>query len=264
MPASASAPAPAPASASTPAPHWIALPPAVFDMRITHDRRECGCYPDGIGDAALWGWFYKDTLAHTLRASVAPFAMRATAVTNAEFLAFVHEAGYRPADAQRFLAHLARTRGGALPPRLPADQASLPVTFVSLADARAFAAFHGERLPTEAEWQWAAEGSGAGNRFPWGDDARVFPAALRPALDPSTATARGIMGLSGNAWELTESEYDDGHTRFVMLRGGVFLPPGESEWLPARGPRPNDSHAKYLLLADGLDRSATVSFRTVR
>jgi len=48
-----------------------------------------------------------------------------------------------------------------------------------------------------------------------------------------------------------------------MLRGGVYLPPGTSEWLVERGVRPNDAHAKYLLLADGLDRSEAVSFRTV-
>ena len=211
----------------------------------------------------MWGWFYKDLVTHEILASIAPFAMRATAVTNGDFLAFVHEAGYRPADPRNFLAHLPRASDGALPTELRPDASSLPVTYVSLADARAYAAWHGERLPTEAEWQWAAEGAGAGRSYPWGDDARAFPNALRPALDPATATAQGIMGLSGNAWELTESEYHDGHTRFVMLRGGVFLPPGESEWLPARGPRPNGSHVKYLLLCDGLDRSATVSFRTV-
>jgi hypothetical protein len=138
----------------------------------------------------------------------------------------------------------------------------LPVTHVSLADARAFASFYGERLPTEAEWQWAAEG-GRGHRFPWGDDPKTFPNVLRPAADATTATPQGVMGLSGNAWELTESEHTDGHTRFVMLRGGVYLPQGESEWLPDRGARPNDSHAKYILLSDGLDRSEAISFRTV-
>jgi hypothetical protein len=81
--------------------------------------------------------------------------------------------------------------------------------------------------------------------------------------DRATATRHGVMGLSGNTWELTDSELTDGHTRFVMLRGGVYLPPGESEWLVARGPHPNDHHAKYVLLDDALDRSATVSFRTV-
>jgi hypothetical protein len=48
-----------------------------------------------------------------------------------------------------------------------------------------------------------------------------------------------------------------------MLRGGVFLRPGESEWLVARGAHPNDHHAKYILMSDGLDRSETISFRTV-
>jgi hypothetical protein len=118
-------------------------------------------------------------------------------------------------------------------------------------------------LPTEAEWQWIAEGAGRGNPYPWGHEPRSVAGHLGAAFEPSTATPQGVMGLSGNAWELTESEHTDGHTRFVMLRGGCFLPPGESEWLVARGARPNEHHAKYLLLGDGLDRSEAISFRTV-
>lgn len=234
---------PPPSVAKTSPTPMIALPGGTFVMRVRHERRECGCWGD-----ATWGSPYREVITHEVNVTLAPFAIRATAVTNAEFLEFVRASGYRPEDEERFLAHL------------PADDA-LPVTHVSLADARTFAAFHGERLPTEAEWHWAA---GAARKFPWGDDERSFPPVLRPARDPATATPEGVMGLSGNAWELTESEHDDGHTRFVMLRGGVYLPPGESEWLVARGPRPNDSHAKYILLADGLDRSETISFRTVR
>lgn len=246
---------------ASPAPK-IALPGGTFEMNVRHPRRECGCVPDGASDDAMWGWFYKDTIEHRVEVTLRPFAMRATAVTNAEMLAFVHAARYRPDDDARFLAHL-RTPDGALPAAVPPAVGALPVTFVSLADARAFAAWHGERLPTEAEWQWAAEGAGAGLRFPWGDEARGFPASLRAADDPATATPQGVMGLSGNAWELTESEHDDGHTRFVLLRGGVFLGPDPSEWVVERGARPNDHHAKYILMSDGLDRSATVSFRTV-
>ena len=183
------------------------------------------------------------TIAHDLEVALKPFAIRRTAVTNAEFLAFVRLTGYRPADGERFLAHVARTPAGALPAALPDEQGALPVTFVSLADARAYAAAQGERLPTEAEWQWAAEGAGRGLRYPWGSDERTFAPGLRPALDPTTATPQGVMGLSGNAWELTESEYSDGHTRFVMLRGGSYQPPSSSECgsRGRRGRRPSAS-----------------------
>ncbi|MGH7294537.1 MAG: SUMF1/EgtB/PvdO family nonheme iron enzyme, partial [Polyangiaceae bacterium] len=124
------------------------LPGGVFDMRIRHERRECGCYPAGATDDATWGWHYGDTIAHELRVVVEPFAIRATAVTNAEYLAFVRASGYRPPDEERFLAHVVRAADGSLPATLPARQAALPVTHVSLDDARAFATFHGQALPT--------------------------------------------------------------------------------------------------------------------
>jgi gamma-glutamyl hercynylcysteine S-oxide synthase len=241
----------------------IEMPAGDFEMKIRHERRECGCYPLGATDAAMGGWFYEDRIEHVVPVSLKRFAIRATAVTNAEFLAFVDAAKYRPVDDERFLKHVVRGPEGSLPAILSGEEAGHPVTYVSLADARAYAAWRGQRLPTEAEWQWAAEDADRGSAYPWGDEARSFPNRIRSALDAQTATPRGVMGLSGNTWELTESEHTDGHTRFVMLRGGVFLPQGESEWLVARGARPNDYHAKYILLSDGLDRSETVSFRTV-
>lgn len=242
----------------------LLIPGGHFEMSVRHERRECGCLPVGASDQAMWGWHYKDQLCHSLQLTMAPFRLRGAAVTNADFLSFVHDSGYVPRDRQRFLEHIARSVDGSLPAKLLPEQGVLPVTFVSLEDARAFAAWHAQRLPTEVEWQWAAEGAGAGNSYPWGATERSFPDAIRPALDSSTATPQGVMGLSGNAWEWTESEHTDGHTRFAMLRGGSHLPPAESEWLPARGPRPNDHHAKYLLSSDGLDRSEAISFRTAQ
>src|SRR5439155_24077051 len=104
-----------------------------FDMVIRHLRRECGCLDHPSG------WFYKDEIEHRKTVTLEPFAMKKTAVTNAEFLAFVNEAGYMPLDPQRFLAH-----------RPEPDDA--PGTHVSLSDARAYAAWRGERLPTEEQW----------------------------------------------------------------------------------------------------------------
>ncbi len=251
------------------------VPGGSYTMVIEHKRRESGCYPFGADHGALWGWYYEDLITHKIPATVGAFHMRKTAVTNAEFLEFIWRSGYVPADQQNFLKQLRRDSlgvRGALPRTLPAAVGELPVTYVSLNDARAYAQWKHERLPSEAEWQWAAEGAGAGNRWPWGnDDARASnPAVVNTTGKISKAgshihggTALGILGLTGNTWELTESEYTDGHTRFTLLRGGVYLPPGSSEWLTARGPRPNQFHAKYLLMSEGLDRSASISFRTV-
>ena len=71
-------------------------------------------------------------------------------------------------------------------------------------------------------------------------------------------------GPTTTEWELTDSEHTTGHTRFLFLRGGSPLPERDSEWLPERGKRPIDSHVKYLLLADGLDRASTITFRTMK
>lgn len=185
-----------------------------FTMTVRHERRECGC----VGHE--WGWFYKDVIEHVIETTIRPFTMRPLPVTNAEYVAFVRVTGYRPRDGARFLAHLPTDLV------VPDELAARPVTYVSLDDARAFAAWEGQHLPTEAEWQSAR--------------------------------------LSCAEWELTESEHFDGHTRFVFLRGGSPLADRDSEWLPERGRRPIDSHVKYILLADGLDRASTITFRTVK
>jgi formylglycine-generating enzyme required for sulfatase activity len=261
------------ASGRTQAGAFVTLSGGRFTMRIEHPRRETGCYPMGADSNAQWGWYYTDALVHRIDTAVEPFSIKTTLVTNNEFLAFVHASGYRPDDPARFLEQIARTPGGDLPTRLPEAQGELPVTHVSLEDARAYAAFWGERLPTEAEWQWAAEGAGLGRKWPWGDEDRGaqdpttvnLTGRLAAASScPDGATAQGVLQMTGNAWEWTESEYEDGHTRYVMLRGGVYLPAGGSEWLPARGPHPNTFHARYLLSSEGVDRSEAIGFRTVR
>lgn len=132
-------------------------------------------------------------------------------VTNAQFARFLEVTGYEPEDAQRhrFLSHW---RGRACPDRLRDH----PVVFVSQDDARAYAAWAGRRLPSEAEWEKAARGTD-GRRYPWG---RAEPTAERAHYGgaargtvpvtacPEGASPCGALGMAGNVWEWCE-DVDD-------------------------------------------------------
>jgi formylglycine-generating enzyme required for sulfatase activity len=152
-----------------------------------------------------------------------PHWVDARPVTNGRFERFVQATGYRPRGADNFLKHW---KGAACPAALR----DKPVVYVDPDDARAYAAWAGRRLPTEWQWQQAAgQNGGAFQR--------------------------------GEVWEWTESRRDDGHTRFVMLRGGCRWKAEGSIWYFPTGPHSIESHAKFILLDSGLDRSATIGFR---
>ena len=92
---------------------------------------------------------------------------------------------------------------------------SKPVTWVSLEDARAYAAWAGKRLPHEWEWQYAAQGTD-GRPYPWGNepDASAHAQARRPAAScarptdvdayPQGASPFGVMDMVGNVWQWTD------------------------------------------------------------
>ena len=142
------------------------------------------------------------------------------------------------------------------------------MVWVSLDDARAYAAWAGARLPTEAEWQRAAEGPES-TEWPWGHS--FDPAKCNGDSDSTTpvsaypegASAWGCLDMSGNTWEWTESERDDGHMRYVMVRGGCYARVTGSIWYTASGAQPCGVHEKVPLLGGGIDRLATVGFRCV-
>lgn len=165
------------------------------------------------------------------RPGAAPgFAIGRTEVTNAQYAAFVRATGYDGRDApstkpgETFLMHFV---DGA-PPAARRDE---PVCHVNLVHARAFCAWLAERsgravrLPTDAEWTWAAAGA-AERRYPWGDDwdprrcnwgdagaQDGFSSHAPVGSFPDGATPEGALDLAGNAWEWSA----EGH-----LRGGPW------------------------------------------
>ena len=103
-------------------------------------------------------------------------------------------------------------------------------TGLDLDEARAYAASVGARLPTEDEWQLAAEA--------------------------------GLLDLSGpRVWNWTESEHSDGRTRFAILKGGSDWEAEGSDWYVDGGPQEPAYSLKLLLLGAGLARSPWIGFR---
>jgi formylglycine-generating enzyme len=105
-----------------------------------------------------------------------------------------------------------------------------PLTGMTLDEARAYAAEHGARLPTEDEWQAAAAG--------------------------------GLLGrLEPHVWNWTESEHRDGRTRFAILKGGSHYEAAGSDWYADGGERGPEHSLKLLLVGAGLQRSPSIGFR---
>ena len=160
---------------------------------------------------------------------IKPFRIANTPVTNAEFVEFVEGGGYvtrkywgkRGWDWRRRNAHerprFWSKRNGtwflrSFDQQLPLDPWH-PVVHVNWYEAKAYCTWAGRRLPTEAEWEYAASGPRK-NRFPWGE---TPPTSERANLDyrhggpvdvrafPAGDSPHGCRQMIGNVWEWTDS-----------------------------------------------------------
>ncbi|WP_375444776.1 formylglycine-generating enzyme family protein [uncultured Fibrella sp.] len=248
------------------------LPPGMVAVQTPRDsvtmtfsfrQREGGFYP--LGDFVDYSYSQdrNDLIKGNVSVKLTPFAVDETLVTNAQFAAFLRASGYKPTHLENFLAHWV---AGA-PPN---GQENHPVVWIDLTDARAYAKWAGKRLPTEAEWQWVAQNGSEANSYPWGNalDSTVVNTGQYGGTTPVTRfekgrTKQGAYDMSGNVWQLTESERTDGYNTYIILRGGAWYVNRTSEWYADQGAQQTSFGAKYLLTWPGLDRSATVGFRCV-
>jgi len=197
-----------------------------------------------------------------ITAEIDSFLIDKYPVTNEEYLNFIRETRYIPDDTTNYLRHWERG--------MPVSgQERYPVVYVSLEDAMAYAQWAGKRLPQEAEWQLAAQGTD-GRQWPWGNEfhaTKCNNAFGRPTpVDafPKGESPYGVADLVGNIWQMTGDVYCDGAYYFNIIRGGSYFKPESSWWYVQGGPQPLSMTQIQLLVSPGYDRSATVGFRCVK
>lgn len=205
------------------------------------------------------------------RVTVAAFAIERTVVTVERFARFADATGY-VTDAERFgwsfvfhlhlmpdapptralvdapwwrQVHGADWRQPQGPGSTTEGRRDHPVVHVSRNDAVAYCEWAGLRLPTEAEWEYAARGGAQGTRYPWGDELTPagehrcniwqgeFPqrddaedgfAGTAPA-DAFAPNGFGLHNVCGNVWEWTADAFTapNGSPGQFVVRGGSHL-----------------------------------------
>ena len=211
--------------------------------------------------------------------TVAPFAIKKSTVTNLEFQQFVCATGFIT-DAEQHGASFvfagllqhdnlspavagtpwwrdviqANWKNPLGPDRPLLDYDSHPVVHVSRRDALAFCAWSGTRLPTEAEWEFAARAGLAAQPYPWGEDLNPDTQCLcniwqgefptkNTGADGFIGTAPansyppnnfGLLNMVGNVWEWVEDRFTHLHSPRpaskpkVPLNGEKFVAKGGS------------------------------------
>ncbi|MFQ5575515.1 MAG: formylglycine-generating enzyme family protein [Anaerolineae bacterium] len=165
-------------------------------------------------------------------------------VTNAEYKVFVDKTGYPVPNYDVPWCDTTGYNWDVETKTYPPGKDDHPVVLVTFEDVKAYAAWAGKRLPTEAEWEFAARGV-AGRLWPWGNQFKPNCSNTAETHRRSTTpvglfssqgdTPEGVVDMVGNVWEWVSSLYlpypyraDDGREdaasgRWRVLRGGSWV-----------------------------------------
>jgi formylglycine-generating enzyme required for sulfatase activity len=273
-PAAFAATAANPAPPPGPAPEGMAwIPGGEFSMGAADPRHVEHGGPDPMNDTRPIHRVYVD-----------PFWMDATEVTNDQFARFVKATGYvtvaekKPTREEFPTAPEENLVAGSVvfapvPQPVPLDnhyrwwtyqrganwrhplgpassikgRGNHPVVQVAYEDTEAYARWAGKRLPTEAEWEFAARGGLSGKLYPWGDELKPagrwaaniyqgrFPVqggeraedghgGLAPVAQ-FPPNGYGLFDVAGNAWEWVSDWYRPDYYGTLAAQGGVARNP---------------------------------------
>lgn len=243
------------------------IPAGTFLFKETHGDEFIPYPSEGVGQQFNMPSFYMDEFC----------------VTNAKFYNFLQSSRYKPSDTSNFLKHWEKGKPSK-------DILNKPVIYVSYEDALAYATWAGKRLPTEIEWQYAAQTSSL-NEWPWEqknpvirkeesvtesltviniegidssycnlgngkiDDVGSYPRGQNPY---------GLQDLVGSVWQLTQDQYVNGSYAYIMLKGGSYFKPSGSWWYVQSGPRELHYRQYLLRVSQGFERNGTIGFRCVK
>lgn len=212
------------------------------------------------------------------------FMMDQYPVTNQQFYEFMKSTKYKPTDKTNFLKHWKNGK--------PAKgEEQFPVVYVSYEDAKAFAKWAGKRLPTEIEWQYAAQTPDE-REWPWAKETSkikreeenitetltVFKIKGIDSTQVNTGNGRlypvggykngvnpfGLYDLCGSVWQLTNDVYKSGNYTYIIMKGGSYFSPTSSWWYVQGGPRELHYRQYLLRVSQGFERNATVGFRCIK